>query len=271
MFRRLTSFTLGAVIASVGLFSTIASAAAQKDGKQPSAEQIAETVVLVYGGRPRLISIQRNGIERGRITRVTDEGRTEEISYERRFVRGETADKDKIRLDQKMPTMEYSLVYNGGRIFGIVNGTIFTPRQEAVADFLVHTQHNIDALLRYKENGSTLTYVNKEKQKNIDMWVIDLVDKEKRRTRYYISAQRGRVLSLEYDEAAAAAGGKPVKYKRTFHDYTYAQGTLVPYRTVLYEDGKQAEQTSVLSVSFGLKMDETVFQNAESTSTAEVP
>ncbi len=270
MFRRLISLTLGAIIASAGLFSTTASVAAQKEGKTLTAEQIAETVVLVYGGRPRLTSIQRNGIERGRITRATDEGRTEEISYERRFVRGETADKDKIRLDQKMPTMEYSLVYNGGRIFGIVNGTIFTPRQEAVADFLVHTQHNIDALLRYKENGSTLTYVSKEKQKNIDMWVIDLVDKEKRRTRYYISAQRGRVLSLEYDDAAAA-GGQPVKYKRTFHDYTYAQGTLVPYRTVLYEDGKQAEQTSILSVSFGLKMDEAVFQNAESTSTAEVP
>lgn len=239
----------------------------KKDGKALTPEQIAETVIYAYsggGGRQRLSTIQRNGIERGRVTRTGEEGRTEEITYERRFVRGESAEKDKIRLDQKMSTMEYSLIYNSGKIFGIINGTIFTPRQEAVTSFLVPAQHSIDNLLRYKENGATLSYSGKEKQKNIDMLVLDLTDKEKRRTRYFISSQRWRVLWLEYEE-----GG--VKFKRTFHDYTYAQGTLVPYRTVLYQDGKQSEQSNILTVSFGLKMDESVFQNAEATATAGTP
>jgi hypothetical protein len=245
----------------------------QKEGKTLTPEQIAETVIYAYsggGGRQRLSTIQRNGIERGRVTRAGEEGRTEEITYERRFIRGESAEKDKIRLDQKMSSMEYSLVYNGGRIFGIINGTTFTPRQEALTSFLMPAQRSIDALLRYKENGATLAYVGKEKQKNIDMWILDLTDKEKRRTRYYISAQRARVLWLEYEEAGAL-GGQPIKFKRTFHDYTYAQGTLVPYRTILYQDGKQSEQSNITTVSFGLKMDESVFQNGETTANAETP
>src|SRR5688500_19404859 len=48
---------------------------------------------------------RRNGIERGKITRYNDQGNAEEADYERRFIRGESLDKDKIRLDQKMPTV----------------------------------------------------------------------------------------------------------------------------------------------------------------------
>ena len=69
-----------------------------------------ESVILVYGTRPALDHIRRNGVERGKITRVNAEGNTEETDYERRFVRGENLEKDKIRLDQKLPTMEYSLI-----------------------------------------------------------------------------------------------------------------------------------------------------------------
>ena len=93
----------------------------QRDTKQDSkqsetkftAEQVVESVILIYGTRPALEQIRRNGVERGRITRYTTEGNTEETSYERRFIRGESLDKDKIRLDQKLPTMEYSLIFIG--------------------------------------------------------------------------------------------------------------------------------------------------------------
>lgn len=242
------------------------------DPKNPTADQIAEFVILIYGTRERMAQIQRNGIERGRVTRLNTEGRTEEISYERRFVRGETSEKDKIRLDQKLPSAEYAIVYNAGRVWGIINGTVFTPRQEAVNEFLTQSKHNIGMLLRYKENGATLALAGREKQKGIDMFVVDLIDKEKQRTRFYISSQKYRVLWLEYEEnpaAGALAAAKPVLHRRTFHDYRYAQGQLVPFRTVLYEDGKQAEETNILNVSFGLKMDDTYFQDTPATADAQ--
>ena len=233
-----------------------------KKGAEPTAEQVAETVILVHGFRERLAQVRKSGVERGRISRATDDGRTEEITYERSFKRGDTSEKDKIRLDQKRPSVEYSLVYNEGRVFGLLRGTPFTPRQDDVTVFLADAQHGIDTLLRYKENGATLAYVGKEKQKNIDMWLLDLTDKEQRRTRYYISAQSGRVLWLEY-EAAPPGTTAPVRYKRTFHDYRTIQGTRMPYRTVLYADGKQVEESQILTVVYGVKMEDTVFQNPE--------
>ena len=116
-----------------------------------TAEQIVESVILVYGSRPALEQIRRYGVERGKITRYNAEGNPEEANYERRFVRGENLEKDKIRLDQKLPTMEYSLIYDDGKLWGMINGAAFTPRQDATADFISQHHHSIDSLLRYKE------------------------------------------------------------------------------------------------------------------------
>jgi hypothetical protein len=245
-----------------------------KDLKNPSAEQLAELVVAVYGnsyGRAVLNQVRRNGVESGHVTRTNQEGQPEDISYEHRFVHGESFAKDKIRLDQKMPAMEYALVYNEGKIWGVINGTPFTPREDATKDFLSQAYHGIDALLRYKENGSTIAYGGRDKQKNIDLWLLDLTDKDgKHKTRYYISANTdprliARVLWLEYEEPNPA-GGEPIKYRRTFHDYRIAQSTLVAYRTVLYADGKQVEESRISNVTFGIKMDDSYFQNPQQAS-----
>src|SRR5688572_33399089 len=79
----------------------------------------------MYGTRPALDHIRRNGAERGKIIRYTAEGSAEEANYERRFIRGADLNKDKIRLDQKMSTMEYSLIFGEGKLFGLINGAAF--------------------------------------------------------------------------------------------------------------------------------------------------
>ncbi|HEX8749169.1 MAG TPA: hypothetical protein VF717_18480, partial [Pyrinomonadaceae bacterium] len=202
-----------------------------KSNVEVTAEQVSEAVVYAYGGRGALEQIRRNGLERGRLTRIGSDGRTEEASYERRFIRGASADKDKVRLDQKLPTIEYSLLYGDGRLWGIINGSAFTPREDATIEFLSQIWHGLDTLLRYKENGSTVSLGGKDKQNGVEFYIIDVTDKEKRRTRFYISTRTLRVMWLEY-EGAAVAGGTPTKYMRRFYDYRTAQGTLVPFRIV---------------------------------------
>jgi hypothetical protein len=232
-----------------------------RNQKTLTTEQVAELTVLVYGSRPVLAQIQRNGVERGRITRYMADGKIEEATYERRFVRGESADKDKIRLDQKMPTLEYSLIFGEGRLWGVINGAAFTPRQDAADAFLSQHRHSVESLLRYKENGATINLVGKDKRKGIDLYLLDLTDKDKRTTRYYISARTFHVLWLEYEEAGP--GVAPLKYSKRFSDYRYAQNTLVPFRTILMQDGKQTQETRILTVTFGVKVDDTLFKSPE--------
>ncbi|HEX7955672.1 MAG TPA: hypothetical protein VF508_01950 [Pyrinomonadaceae bacterium] len=231
------------------------------DRNNPTAEQVAETVVLVYGSRAGLQQIRRTGVERGRITRTAADGRPEEIVYERTFKRGETFEKDKVRLDQRLSTIQYSLVFNDGRVTGLLRGTPFTPKQEDVSWMLTERVHGIDALLRYKESGAAVKYNGKETHKGLDIWLLELTDKQNRTTRYFISAKTARVLWLEYDEGAGASA---VKYKRTFHDYRVVQGTLVPYRSVLYAGDRLVEESQVLTVTYGVKTEDSVFAESAS-------
>jgi hypothetical protein len=228
-----------------------------KGGRTPTGEEVAESVVLVYGSRAGLHQIRRTGVERGKITRTAADGRPEEISYERTFKRGETFEKDKVRLDQRLSSVQYSLVLSDGRVMGLLRGTPFTPKQEDVTHMLTERVHGIETLLRYKEAGATVKFNGKESQKGLELWVLELTDKEKRSTRYYISSKTGRVLWLEYEDAAG--GGAPVKFRRSFHDYRVVQGTLVPYRSVLYEGDRQVEESQVLTVTYGVKMEDSVF------------
>ena len=243
------------------------------DPKALTAEQIAEGVILIAGngyGRAVLNQIRRNGIERGRSTRIMGDGRSEEARYELRFVRGDKSEKDKVRVDNKTAQSEYSMVYGAGRIFGIINGSPFTPRAEASANFISQQAHSIDALLRYKENESKLSSAGRDKHQGIDVHVIDLTDTANRKTRYFVSAKSFRVLWLEYEETPPSAT-TPIKYTKRFYDYRVAQSTLVPYRTVLMEDGKQILETRILTVTYGVKMEDSLFQNPEAASSAGNP
>jgi hypothetical protein len=232
------------------------------DRNNPTAEQVVETVILVFGSRAGLQQIRRTGVERGRITRTAADGSPEEITYERTFKRGETYEKDKVRLDQRMSSVQYSLVFSEGRVTGLLRGTPFTPKREDIANILTERAHGLDALLRYKESGASVKYNGKESQKGLDLWVLELTDKQGQATRYYISSKTARVLWLEYEEGAGAAA---VKYRRSFHDYRVVQGTLVPYRSVLYAGDRQVEESQVLTVTYGVKTEDSVF-NAESAS-----
>ena len=251
-----------ATLAGGAVFTSSSRAEPQKEF---TAEQIAETAIAVAGsgaGRALLSQIRKNGLERGRETHTAADGRSEEIRYELRFIHGEKTEKDKVRLDSKTPQAEFTLVYGDGKLFGIINGATFTPRADAAADFIAQQAHSIDALLRYKENESKVSSAGKDKQQGIDLYVIDLVDKANRKTRYFISQKTFRVLSLEYEETPPGAT-TAIKYTKRFYDYRLAQGVQLPFRTVLYEDGKQTVETHVLTVQYGVKMEDALFQNPE--------
>ena len=228
-------------------------------------EAIAETVILVHGGRPILEQVRRTAVERGRVVRDVDDGPDVEITYERLFKRGETSEKDMIRLNQKRTNLEYSTIYNDGRVWGVIRGTAFKPRPEELTDLDSYRLHGIETLLRYKENGATLSYAGKDKQKGIDLWILDLTDKQSRRTRYFISAQTGKVLWLEY-EATPEGAAAPIKYRKTFHDYRIVQNTRLPYRVVLYANDRKLQETQVMTVTYGVKMEDALFKE-EATAT----
>ncbi len=230
---------------------------AKFDPKLITAEQVVETsLIAAYGygaGRPLLNQIRKTTAERGRATYTAADGKIEQATYQKFVIRAEALAKEKIRLDQEFPNARYSLVFNEDKIFGVYNNTVFTPREDAAKGFENQIVRGLEAFLRYKENGSTIEMGPREKLMGVDFYLIDVTDKQQRKTRFYVSAKYFKVMMLTYED-----GG--VKYRRKFYNYNYAQGTLVPYRTVLWADDKIVEETEIGTVTFGQKVDEELFK-----------
>lgn len=230
--------------------------ATNADGSQAyTAEQIVESSIILFGrggGRIVLDQIRKTTFERGKVSVTNATGKTDTVPYQRWVIRGETQFKDRHRLEQDFPDARYSLVYNNEKVFGIFNDSSFTPREDAIRSFENQMFRGLDGLLRYKENGSTLTLGERKKILGVDYYVVDIKDKNQRTTRYYISVRSLKIMLLEYEEAG-------VKYERRFYDYRLAQGTMVPYRTVLTADGKITEETIIGTITYGQKVDEALF------------
>lgn len=227
-----------------------------KDATKPvTGEQVVESSIIIYGlggGRAVLNQIRKTALEKGKITVTDAEGKSEQANYSRWTQRGENLNKEKVRFEQEFPTARYSLVFSGQKIFGVYNDQIFTPREDALRSFENQIVHGLEALLRYKENESKVELASKEKIMGVEYYIVDLTDKENRKTRYYASTKTLRVMMLEYEDAG-------VKFRRKFYDYNYAQGTLVPFRTVLWANDKIVEESEIGTVTFGQKIDDNLF------------
>lgn len=228
---------------------------AKLDPANYTVDQIVESTILVYGnlgGRAVLDQIRKTTFERGKTSVINSEGKLENASYQKWVIRGSSLDKEKIRVDQEFPSLRYSLVQNADKVFMIFNDSIYSPREDVAKAFHDQVYRGLDGLLRYKENASKIELGGRDKILGVDFYLIDVTDSKGQKTRYYISQKRFRIMALEYE-----IDGK--KFQRKFYDYNYAQGTLVPFRTVLTMDGKVVEDTSVGTVTFGQKVDETLF------------
>lgn len=224
--------------------------------KEISAQDVAESVIFIYGGilgRKNLAQIRKTSQEKGKITRYLDQGSPDVITYEKWMMRGDDSKKDKIRIDQSNAGYKFSLLYSNEKIFGIYNDSIFTPNEAATNSLKSEVFHGLEAVFRYKENSSTLALAGREKLMGVEYYLLDVTDSEGGKTRFYVSVRTFRVLMLEYDQDGA-------KYRRKFYDHNVAQGTLFPYRTTLFKDEKLIEENEILTVTYGQKLDETLFQ-----------
>jgi hypothetical protein len=248
--------TLGQDAAPSPSPSPTATPAPARGGTQElNAEQVVESAVIIYGlgaGRQVLDQIRRTTFERGKLRTRNAAGSMDNSNYQRWVIRGASSSKDKVRWEQELPAARYSMMHVDERIFGIFNDSVFTPQDAAVRSFEHTMFRGIDTLLRYKENESKIELLGREKQLGVEYYVIEVTDSKDRKTKFYVSVRTFRVMMLEFEELG-------VKYKKKFYDYRYAQGTLVPYRTVVWADDREVEETTVGTITFGQKVDEGMF------------
>lgn len=256
------------LVFSVGvIFSRVSDV---KADKPPKAEDIVERTILAYGSRAAVYAVQRNGTLRALVKYITPEG-PREGKIITRFIRKEKLKDDLRIIEQDFPGTRYLLGFDGKEVWSILNDKVEKANEEEIRAFRSAHEHSYESLLQYKENNSKLEYVGNTKLLNLEMDIIDLVSAEGVRTRYEISRKSGRILYLNYEEKPDE-NAEPVKYRLNFKDFRVIQNTLIPYETLVFQDGKLVEERKIVEAVFNVQLKEDAFtaENASKPADAAV-
>jgi hypothetical protein len=221
-----------------------------------TAEELAEIVLFAYGGRTELQQVRTSGIEEGTI-KLTGEDKDIEGRITRRFSRKSADAQDLTRIDVKLPNQEITFGFNGFTVWAARDGIGFTPDVGAEKSFSASLIHNYESLLRYKELGGTLERVGTESIVGIENLLLDLTHKNGAKTRYFISSKSYRILHLEYE--VALSDEKPTKFRESFFDFRPIQNTVVPAKSILYENGRLIQEILFTQIRYHTPIDEETF------------
>ncbi|MGQ9897678.1 MAG: hypothetical protein ACUVR8_09015 [Acidobacteriota bacterium] len=229
-------------------------------------ETVAEIVIYAYGSRPVIDYVFTNARLEGIIKIAADDKRPPiEGKILEYILRRETSDRNCVRIEVELPGSQdnepQQLVFgfNGYTSWVVQNRQSITLTPEAQATFLASLKHDYFALLRYKEDGTTVTRVPGERIMGIDTIGLELTHRDGAKTKYFISSQTYHILHLEY-EVQPTPNDKPLRFRESFYDFRPVQNLLVPMRKELYENGKFKQRIEFRDVRFRLaKLDEDIF------------
>lgn len=241
------------------------------------AELIAETVVLVYGGRDALKNVRGSIKEEGTIKLASDQG---EVTgqFMLRSIRKETSWTDLLRTDLELTlpeavrstssrsenTIKHVFAFNGASVWSAKDGQYVNLRPEAEAAFRALLTHDYTTLLRYREDGSKVELVGPETVVGIETKVIDLTTSTGEKSRFWISAKSYRILHLEY-ELKLSPDQPSAKYRISYYPpMKVVQNTLVPARRVMKQDGKFVQEINLTDITYSAKLDTEIFQYLQS-------
>ncbi|KAF0244560.1 MAG: hypothetical protein FD167_3624 [bacterium] len=221
-----------------------------------TAEELTEIVIIAYGGRQELQQVRTSGVEEGTIKLAGDDKEIEgRIS--KKFSRKAPDSQDLTRIDVKLPTQEITFGFNGFTVWAARDGIGFTPEPAAEKSFSASLIHNYESLLRYKELGGILERVGIESIVGIETLLVDLTHKNGGKTRYFISSKSYKILHLEYE--VVLSDDKPTKFRESFYDFRPIQNTLVPAKSVLYENGRPIQEILFTQIRYHAPINEETF------------
>jgi hypothetical protein len=241
----------------------VEAARSQEKGRRP--EEIVERALNYYGGRNAIYTIQQNGIYRALLTLYTPSG-IQEGKTITKFIRKPKLTEDLVSLELELPSLNYSLTFDGKSVWSKQNGTLRTPTEQEVRAFRGAYQHHYEALLRFKESESKLELVGTHKIGTLDLDLIRLTSPEGVSTVYEVSRRSGHIIYLNYEELPAGAT-TAIKYRLYFKDFRIIQNTLIPFETQVFQDGKLIEERKIVEAVFNVQLDEKAFQASTDTST----
>lgn len=252
LYRLLPKLNVLGLLTLAMLFSSF-TAMAQK---VPSVEKLVDFARANYG----TLVLQKNGTIKNNLKLISGDNIREGRST-LKFIHKPKLMEDLVILELELPDTKFTMGFDGEKTWALNNGERTELSPELATAFRSSYAHSYEALLRYKEDGSKIEYIDTKKIASLEIDIIDLTMADGTKTRYEVSRRTGRVLYLEYETKPTTPDSKPIKYRLHFKDFKVVQNTIIiPYTTVVYENDVIVEERTIIEAAFGVQLEEKLFK-----------
>ncbi len=226
--------------------------------KTPTVDKLVEFAIQNYGGRQAIFTVQKNGIVKNNLKLINGENIREGRTVTK-FIRKPKSTEDLVILELDLPETKFTMGFDGEKSWATNNGEKAELSSELASAFRTSYTHGYESLLRYKEDGGKVEFVETKKMASLEIDVIDLTSADGSKTRFEVSRRTGRILQLEYE--TKGVDGNPTKYRLLYQDFKIVQNlVVVPYKTVVYENGVKVEERTIIEAAYGVQLEEKSFK-----------
>jgi hypothetical protein len=212
--------------------------------------KVLEVALRGMGGREALEGV-RTVSALSRVLQVTPQGElplTAKIFF---------AEPDKLRRDIVLPFGEISLVFDGERAWQVSPAGVQEMPAEQVALIRRNLARDTRRILLEAARGEwTVQYLEPSRVEDAEVEVILATSPDGDEVRLFVEKTTGHVLKKTF-QAMSQAG--PVMEEQYFSDFRPVGGLVVPFKTLVLQNGERAQDLTVQNYEINIELDAKLF------------
>lgn len=189
---------------------------------------------------------------RGSVTAVMPQG---EMAMEVQTI---VALPDRMRTDTTTPMGEMSQILNGDQAWMVSpQGTMPVPAQMA-DELTANLWRNVAYLFAYgDQEGLVVQHLGTEDVEGVKTEVLLVTPEDSKSLKLYLDAGTMVPMKLTYQGMGMMG---PAKTEEIFSDFRDVSGVRLPFKSVIYQDGKRVQETHISEILINIPVDESRFE-----------
>lgn len=217
-------------------------------------EEIIEKSIEAQGGRAVLESV-KDSVVTASCKIHTPQG--EFLAERKVFLK---SDPTKMRMEQTLLGMETVIGYDGETAWLQQMGKTMAAPQ-AIQDSIKASLSREDLLLKYREKGFKVEYLEESRVENSRCHKILFEGPDGEETVYHFDAETHLPLKMEFDGPDET--GKIVRSEAINSDFRNVENMMIPFHSVFLADGKTVMETTLRTIEINAGLDDALFSKPD--------
>jgi hypothetical protein len=165
---------------------------------------------------------------------------------------------DRMRVNMTMPMGEVSYIYDKGKAWMVSAGNAIPAPETLKSELKTSFWRDLVFLFSMMDHADlSVQYIGPDKVNGESCEVLMFAPKDIKSFKIYVSSKTSLPLKMAY--VGPTMTGAPAQTEELFYDFKTVEGMKIPFKVVMNQDGKKAQEILTKEILFNIEVDESQF------------